>query len=509
MVLRVVHVCRRLRTSRGKLSTRFKSTSLESTAVINETYLSAMLNLDGPYTGPRMKTTIPGPKTKEILQSMGEMMESRVAVTCVNFEKSQGNYAVDADDNVMLDLFGQIATLPLGYNHPAIVDAMTRKENLTYLINRPATPFQPPVDVVQIVQSSLLQCAPPGMGQVTTMGCGSCANENAIKSAFISYQDRRRGLQLPEQDSEEFKTALWNKAPGSPDLSVLSFNGSLHGRTIGVLSTTHTKPIHKLDIPAFDWPIAPFPQLKYPVEDHVTENKAEEQSCLQRVEELIEEYNSRGKHVAAMIVEPIQSEGGDNHASPQFFRELQQICKRNDMEMIVDEVQTGMGSTGNMWAHEKWGLDEPPDYVTFGKKMQLGGYFHLEKNRPRHVMRINNTWMGDPARMVMLQTIVEETLSNHWIDNVRKTGDVILAGLKQLQELYPQQIHKARGVGTFCGIDGCTVEIRDRLLIDLKNNGVLITGCGNQGIRLRPSLIFQPHHAEIFLDIFESVLRKY
>ena len=115
--------------------------------------------------------------------------------------------------------------------------------------------------------------------------------------------------------------------PGSPDLSVLSFIGGLHGRTIGVLSTSHSKPIHKLDIPAFDWPIAPFPQLKYPLEDYVTENRAEEQRCLERVylvclivcktlafslqvEDLIEEFNSRGKYVAAMIVEPIQAEGG-------------------------------------------------------------------------------------------------------------------------------------------------------------------------------------------------------
>ncbi|XP_065898676.1 4-aminobutyrate aminotransferase, mitochondrial-like [Dysidea avara] len=470
---------------------------------------TAAVHLDGPYTGPRMRTTVPGPKAKEMLQNMHDIMESRVAVGCINFEKSQGNYVVDADDNIMLDLFGQISTLPLGYNHPAVVKAATKQENLLYLINRPATPFQPPVNFAEMIRASLLQCAPPGMHQVTTMGCGTCANENAIKCAFISYQDRKRGLQFPEEDSEEFKTALWNKPPGSPDLSVLSFIGGLHGRTIGVLSTTHSASIHKLDIPAFDWPIAPFPQLIYPLEDHVTENKAEEQRCLQRVEELIEEFNSRGKYVAAMIVEPIQAAGGDNHASPYFFRRLKQICKENDMQMIIDEVHTGMGPTGTMWAHEKWGLDEPPDYVTFGKKMQLGGYFHLEGRRPRHENRINNTWMGDPVRMLMLQAIVEEILSNHWIDNVRKTGDVILAGLKQLQELYPQQIHNARGVGTFCAIDGHTVEIRDKLLVELKNNGVMIGGCGKQTIHLRPSLIFQPHHAEIFLNIFEYVLKVY
>ena len=124
----------------------------------------------------------------------------------------------------------------------------------------------------------------------------------------------------------------YSQAPGCPDLCVLSFSGGLHGRTIGVLSTTHSKPIHKLDIPAFDWPIAPFPQLKYPLEDHVAENKVEEQRCLQKVtgyvksfaeyvdfvvccykvEELIEEFNGKGRFVAAMIVEPIQSEGGES-----------------------------------------------------------------------------------------------------------------------------------------------------------------------------------------------------
>ncbi|KAG0710105.1 4-aminobutyrate aminotransferase, mitochondrial [Chionoecetes opilio] len=87
----------------------------------------------------------------------------------------------------------------------------------------------------------------------------------------------------------------------------------------GCLATTHSKPIHKMDIPSQDWPIARFPLYKYPLEEHIRENQEEDRRCLEQVEELIHKYNSLGKPVAGIVVEPIQSEGGDNQASPQFF----------------------------------------------------------------------------------------------------------------------------------------------------------------------------------------------
>ncbi|CAG2067854.1 unnamed protein product, partial [Timema podura] len=101
--------------------------------------------------------------------------------------------------------------------------------------------------------------------------------------------------------------------------------GAFHGRTLGVLSTTHSKYIHKIDIPAFDWPIASFPQYKYPLEENKRENEAEDKKCLAEVEDLIVQYKKKGIPVAGIVVEPIQSEGGDNEASPQFFQQLQRI----------------------------------------------------------------------------------------------------------------------------------------------------------------------------------------
>jgi len=132
--------------------------------------------------------------------------------------------------------------------------------------------------------------------------------------------------------------------------------------------------------------------LKYPLDENIGLNRIEEEKCLEEVEKTIKEWHCP---IAAVIVEPIQSEGGDNHASTSFFRRLRDITKRHGVLMIVDEVQTGVGSTGTFWAHEKWGLEkgEEPDIVTFSKKFQAAGwYFHNEKLIPNRPYRQFNTW---------------------------------------------------------------------------------------------------------------------
>lgn len=132
--------------------------------------------------------------------------------------------------------------------------------------------------------------------------------------------------------------------------------------------------------------------MKYPLEAHAEGNAAEEQKCLRTTEELIRSYHNP---VAAVVVEPIQSEGGDNHASPSFFQGLRDITLRNNVLLIFDEVQTGVGATGKFWAHEYWGLNTPPDIVTFSKQAQAAGYYLRDGAlRPNKSYRQFNTWMG-------------------------------------------------------------------------------------------------------------------
>ncbi|XP_078690933.1 4-aminobutyrate aminotransferase, mitochondrial-like [Branchiostoma floridae x Branchiostoma belcheri] len=459
------------------------------------------------FDGPCIKTDIPGPKSQELLRELTALTTAHEVQFFCNYEESKGNYLVDVDGNIFLDIYMQISSLPLGYNHPALLKVLNDPANLSTLVNRPALGNLPPADFPQRVQNSLMAVAPKGLTNVKTMACGSCSNENAYKAIFMWYMTKQRGGAPPSP--EELETCMFNKSPGAPDLTLMSFTGAFHGRTLGCLATTHSKAIHKLDIPSMDWPIAPFPQLKYPLEEHEAENRAEERRCLDQVHALFREYNSRGRPVCGVVVEPVQAEGGDNHASPGFFRELRAIAREYDAAFLVDEVQTGVGVTGSWWAHDLWGLDDPPDVVTFAKKMLGGGYFHTEEFRANSGYRIFNTWLGEPSKLALCEAVVKTVQEENLLENVRQAGAVLLDGLKHLQTKYPTQLENARGLGTFIAIDCVGGEAqRNKIVADLKRKGIQSGGCGERTIRCRPALIFQPHHAEMVLNAVDEVLAE-
>ena len=296
-----------------------------------------------------------------------------------------------------------------------------------------------------------------------------------------------------------------NQSPGAPQLSILSFKSAFHGRLFGSLSTTRSKPIHKLDIPAFDWPQAPFPALKYPLDQHAAENAAEEQRCLDETERLIKEWHAPP---VAVVVEPIQSEGGDNHASPAFFRGLRALTKKHNVLFIVDEVQTGVGATGAFWAHDHWHLDTPPDMVTFSKKAQTAGYYFANRDlRPNKPYRQFNTWMGDPARALLFRAIIHEINRLDLVRNTAATGNYLYDGLARLAEQFPGEMRNLRGKGqgTFIAWDS---PRRDEVLRKAKRVGVNVGGSGEAAVRLRPMLVFQKRHADILLEKLAVVFKS-
>lgn len=416
-----------------------------------------------------------------------------------------GNFVVDADGNTMLDMYCHIASLPIGYNHPMMEEASRSQQWHRHLLQRPALGSMPSSDFPAQLESTMQEIAPKGLAQVQmTCGCGSSANENAYKAVFMRYQHRARGGNPPS--AEELSSCMLNEAPGSPHLSILSFEGGFHGRTFGCLSTTRSKAIHKLDIPALPWPVAPFPKLRYPLEKYEAENRAEEERCLKAVEHIIA---NNPIQVAGVVVEPVLAEGGDKHASPAFFRKLREITARAGVAMIVDEVQTGVGATGSFWAHEQWDLPTPPDIVTFSKKMQASGYFYQDEFRPDQPFRIYNTWMGDPLRLLQAKTIVDVIKRDKLVENTKITGAFVLEGLQEIAARRPELVSNVRGSGTFIAFDAKTPADRDAILSAARNLGVNLGGCGTQSIRLRPSLTFAPKHANIFLDTMEKVITEY
>jgi len=342
---------------------------------------------------PTLRTPIPGPQAQALIAQLDTVFDTRSLNMMADYRRSVGNYLADPDGNVLLDVYAQIASIPVGYNNPSLLRAVAGEDMASALVNRPALGNFPQHDWEDILRETLLRKAPPGMTQVFTAQAGSDANELAYKAAFMWKRQQQRGGPSAAFSEQDIESCMANHAPGSPDLSILSFKTAFHGRLFGSLSTTRSKPIHKLDIPAFDWPQASFPALKYPLEEHARENAEEEARCLAEVEELLTTYHHPP---AAVIVEPIQSEGGDNHASPEFFRGLRALTRKHGVLMIVDEVQTGVGATGKFWAHEHWGLVDPPDMVTFSKKAQTAGYYYGNPElRPNKPYRQFNTWMGE------------------------------------------------------------------------------------------------------------------
>lgn len=454
--------------------------------------------------GPNVVAESPGPKSKAAIQSLNQKFDVAAAYFVSDYYKSHGNYLVDADGNTLLDVYMQIASIPLGYNHPALVEAARSPKMINALINRPATGNFPGSDYDEIV-SDVVKHAPPGMKYVWTALSGSDANECAFKAAFIYQAEKRRGTR--GFSDEEVRSVMVNEQPGSPDAAILSFESSFHGRTFGSLSCTRSKPIHKLDIPAFHWPKAPFPSLKYPLEENVEANRAEEERCLAEFEKILTTWHAP---VAAIIVEPVLSEGGDKHASPAFFRGLREITKKHEVLMIVDEVQTGVAATGKMWAHEHWGLETPPDMVTFSKKAQTAGYFFGNPDlKPRLPFRQFNTWCGDPAHLIIAGAIFDEVAKNDLAAATANVGDYVYNELARLSKDHPNDIANLRGQGqgTFIAWDASSPQARDEWLKKARSLGVNIGGCGVQSIRLRPSLLFEKKHADQLLDNVSKVLR--
>jgi 4-aminobutyrate aminotransferase/(S)-3-amino-2-methylpropionate transaminase len=452
---------------------------------------------------PLVHTLVPGPRSLELARELQEVSEGRTVQFFHDPHKSFGNYVADVDGNLLLDAFCFIASLPLGYNHPNLVEAAQSPAWLPHLAQRPALGYSAPPEWVHTLRTKILSVAPQGLANVQmTCGCGASAVENALKAAFIRKRALERGDVNPT--TAELDSCMRNSEPGSPNsMAVVSFEHAFHGRLFGSLSTTRSKSIHKVDIPAFgNWPVLPFPK-----------DEQDEARCLDLVDKTLSE-----QRVAALIVEPILSEGGDLHASPAFFRGLRELTRHYQVAMVCDEVQTGVGATGRFWAHEHWseGLEKTgqgvgtgaaelaPDMVTFAKKMQASGFFFKPEFLPPQAFRIYSTWSGDPLRALQASVIIDTIVADHLVERVHSVGDYLIHALADLNHPLVERI---RGRGTFIAFDLPSPAQRDHLLGEMRNQGVLVGSSGDKTVRLRPALIFDKHHADILLDILARVLR--
>src|SRR5215468_1658118 len=301
--------------------------------------------------------------------------------------RSRGSYLYDArSDRMLLDFFTNFATQPVGYNHPKMKDPELQERLAAAALTKPANSDIYTAPYAEFVETfSRLAIPNSHAGHLFFVEGGSAGVENALKTAFDWKIRKNLG-----------------RGAGERGKQILHFRNAFHGRTGYALSLTNTADPRKTQYyPKFDWPRLTCPRLAFPVTDEILRGvvAAEEQ-----VEaEIRRACAERPGEIAALILEPIQGEGGDNHFRPEFFRRLRALADDLEFLLIFDEVQTGVGLTGAMWCWQHFGIE--PDLFCFGKKTQVCGFASNRRiddvdNVFRVSSRINSTWGGNLVDMI-------------------------------------------------------------------------------------------------------------
>ena len=413
----------------------------------------------------------------------------------LDFERSHGAWLYDArSGREYLDFCMFFASNPIGYNHPKMKDPEFLEVLHRVAQLKPALSDLYSVEYASFVDVFGRLAMPAHMRYAFFIEGGALGVENALKTAFDWKVRRNRAKGIPGEKGQQ----------------VIHFRQAFHGRTGYTMSLTNTDP-RKTDLfPKFKWPRIENPGMRFPVTPEVErDTAAAEQRALDQIEKAFAENPD---DIAAIIIEPIQAEGGDNHFRPEFLQAIERLAREHDVFFIVDEVQTGVGITGKMWAHEHFGLR--PDALAFGKKMQVCGCMvgprvdEVPDNVFKVSSRINSTWGGGLTDMVRGARFLEIIHEDGLLENARVVGERLRAGLVALERETGGRLRAARGLGLMIAFDLETTELRDRAQERMLANGLLLLGCGVRSIRFRPPLNLTPAEADTALDLVRKSLKE-
>ena len=412
----------------------------------------------------------------------------------IDLEKSHGSWLVDkVSGKEYLDLFSMFASLSVGYNHPYVLEQSERLRIAA--INKPTNSDVYSQEMAEFMHTFKRVAQPDYLPHTFFIEGGGLAVENALKVAF----DWKRRKNLAKGIS----------AKGE---KVIHFKQCFHGRTGYTMSLTDSPDKRKtMYFPKFDWPRVTNPKIIFPLEDNLDQVVAAEKQSLQEIKDAIA---ANPDNIASIILEPIQGEGGDNHFRLEFMSALREIADENEIMLIHDEVQTGIGVTGKMWAHQHFGSSARPDIIAFGKKTQVCGIAvsnrvdEVEGNVFQESSRINSTWGGSLVDMVRLTIYLELIEKENLVEKAAETGTYLLENINSLQSEFPSLVSNARGQGLYCAFDLPSSEQRDKLAGLLMEEGSILLGSGNYSIRFRPHLNVTRSDIDFGMDCFRKALNK-
>ncbi len=415
----------------------------------------------------------------------------------LDLKKSNGCKIYDSKSKkFMLDCFSFFATAPLGCNHPKLNNAEFIKKIGQVAINKPTNSDVYTTEMAEFVDSFRKLAVPNYFNHLFFISGGALAVENALKTSF-DWKIRKN---------------FTNGAKKGLGKQIIHFKEAFHGRTGYTLSLTNTFVVNKIKyFTKFNWPRIINPKITFPLNENNLKKVIElEKKATSEIDNaIVDNFDD----IAGLIIEPIQAEGGDNHFRKEFFLELRKICDKNDIMFIIDEIQTGVGLTGKMWAHEHFGFK--PDILAFGKKTQVCGIMvgkrvdEIKNNVFKVSSRLNSTWGGNLVDMIRCQKYLEVIKEENLIKNAKVQGETLLDMLKELEQKYSNKIFNARGLGLMCAFDLASSQKRDELKKKLNENNLIILGCGEKSIRFRPPLIISSEEINEAINIIDKTLKNF
>jgi 4-aminobutyrate aminotransferase len=433
-------------------------------------------------TAPEIKTALPGPNAKAIIEKDARLVSpSYTRDYPLVIARGEGAMVEDVDGNVFLDCAAGIAVNSTGISHPDVVKAIS--EQAAKFIHMSGTDFY---YEAQVRLAEELASLVPIRGDVRSFfgNSGTEATEASIKLA--RYHTKRPNL--------------------------IAFLGSFHGRSLGSLALTASKVVQRRGFGPMMPGVyhAPYPDV-YRFNGSAD---ACAEASLAVIRDQILVHLVSADEVAAIVVEPIQGEGGYIAPPKAFLQGLRELTRQHGMLLVVDEVQSGMGRTGKMFASEHFGLEA--DIVNIAKGIASGLPLGVTCARA-DVMdwppgAHASTFGGNPvACAAALATI--RLLREHLVKNAAAVGEHLFAGLRDLQDKY-DVVGDVRGIGLMIGIELVrdrqtkerAVEERNALVQAMFRRGVLVLGAGRNAVRLAPPLVLSREQADVLLRILDEAL---
>ena len=433
-----------------------------------------------PLRRPEIKTELPGPNGRKIVEADARFVNPAYPRPSFKLvaERASGVWVEDVDGNVFLDCNAGVAVCSTGHCHPEVVKAIQQQAQ----------------ELIHMCGTDYYYRQMPQLAEKL--------------DAIVPVKSPTR-THFANSGTEAVETALKLAMHATGREKFIAFFNSFHGRTMGSLSLTSSKAAQRKGFKrqALDVVHVPYPnEFRNPFSAADCGDGGASQGALNWIEERLFKTTTPPEEVAGIVVEAVQGEGGYVPAPKEFLKGLRRICDQHGIMLIIDEVQSGMGRTGKMFASEHYGVQA--DIVCIAKGiasgLPLGACVSRAEIMDWKPGAHASTFGGNPVCIASaLKTI--ELLEGGLIKNAEEVGAYLKDGLVKLQQKH-ECILDVRGFGLMLGVEFSTPELRDRIEVACFERGLIILGAGNSTIRWSPPLILTKENVDVALEIFDEAI---